>query len=42
MLLSNHALQARLIDFVQDTDSVQDTFIAELLVNITKYMVLCE
>jgi hypothetical protein len=36
MLLSNHALQARLIDFVQDA------FIAELLVGITKYMVLCE
>ncbi len=36
MLLSNQALQARLIDFVQDA------FIAELLVGITKYMVLCE
>ena len=36
MLLSNQALQTRLIDFIEDS------FIAELLVGITKYMVLCE
>jgi hypothetical protein len=36
MLLSNPALQTRLIDFVQDA------FIEELLIGITKYMMLCD
>lgn len=35
-LLNNQPLQTRLLDYIGDT------FITELLVGITKYMVLCE
>lgn len=35
-MLSNQALQTRLTDFINDA------FITDLLVGITKYMVLCE
>lgn len=35
-LLTNQALQTRLLDFINDS------FITELLTGITKYMLLCD